>query len=123
MIDQNYSESEITVDLVSQVRILFSYIIPASNVSFFNRVTDLQVLNDLVQGLVGYDVGLFLILLGVDKQSPTSHCIHILVLGAHIDINSLVVKQISIALDVELIDVEYFPTLDQHWKSEFQEGG
>lgn len=48
MIDQNYSETEITMDLVPQVRILFSYIVSASNVSFFNGSTDLQILNDLV---------------------------------------------------------------------------
>ena len=93
---RSYSEAELSVKLCCKARILGLNEFLSSCVGILDWLTNFQGLDYGIESFIGNDVGLLLSVVRIDQDGPTRHDIHVLVLAADVDIDSLSVKDVLV---------------------------
>ena len=115
------SKTEIRVAM--QLSILRVNKVAGCNVSRTNRLTDLQLRQKDFKRLMAESVCLLLGVVGIYEKGARDHGGHVTVFAAAVDVNSLRLEFRSIAVDLELVQVELTARLNQHRQGVIKVGG
>lgn len=122
-ISETYSKTEGGVDFPGQGSVLCPEVVTAGNIGGLNWLAWDERLDSNIEGLIDQVVGLLLGVVGINQECARSHNVHVAVLGTGVHIDGLRSEHILVALDVEFVGGEEFPTLDQDAERILKERG